>query len=300
MSRRSIIVMLDADLVADIDARAEALTANGRPTGRDDLIAAAVRAHLDAAEAKVQREPPSQRPAAIEAVARGVPESLAAIRRDARDALSRGRRRSDELVGRLRAAATAGDAAAWGETVARLPDELVSTRTQVIDAFDRTSATARQAASVLAGAVPALAPDAKARWLSAQAGARRPPDLILSAGRALEAAQAARTGLAPAVRELGESLAHAREIMVAHSEGAAPRPRDYEVDADLDRATWSLTATQLADEARAALASQLQVLEVGFEHGDKLAVQHLELILAIAREVQAHLTGVPDVASACA
>ncbi len=300
MSRRSIIVMLEADLVAEVDARAEALTSSGRPTGRDDLIAAALRAHLDAAQAKAQREPPSRRPAAIEAVARGVPESLGAIRREVAESLSRGRRRVEALVEQLCTTAKESDRRAWTDAVARLPTELDSTRTQVIDAFDRTSATARQAATVLSGAVPALASDAKARWLSAQAGARRPADLVLAAGRALEAARDARVGLAPAVRELGESLAHARRNMVEHSSAAAPRARDYEIDTDLDPTTWALTAARLADEARAALGAQLQVLEVGFEHGDKLAVQHLELILAIAREVDAHLTGVPDVASACA
>lgn len=291
--------MLEADLVAEVDARAETLTAAGRPTARDDLIAAALRGHLDAAEADARREPPSQRPAAIEAVARGVPESLGAIRRDVREVLTLGRRRADDLLEQLRTAAAAKNRSAWEAVVQQLPQALTSERTRVIDAFDRTSATAREAASVLVGAVPALAPDAKARWLSAQAGARRAPDLVLSAGRALEAARDVRRRLGPAVTELAASLAQAREALAEHSEGAAPRAKDLAVDADLDATTWSMTASRMVATAQAALASQLEVLEVGFEHGDKLAVQHLELILAIAREVDAHLAGVPDVASAC-
>jgi hypothetical protein len=299
MTRRSIIVMLPEDLVARADARAQALTVSGHPTSRDDLIGEALSMHLEAAAPPAARRVESARPAAIDAVARQVPEQLASVRQQVAGSLSRGRRRADDLVQQLRSTARDGDRAAWGVVASRLPDALSATHQQITEAFDQMAAVVVQGAQVLAGAIPALAEDARSRWLSAQAGARLAPDRVLTAGRAIEAAVEARAQLGPALRELTDALAKARAALHRHAQDVRPPASDLQLPGDLDDGTWGAATGPAIATAAAGLAAQLEVLEVGFEHGDKLAVSHLQVLLSIAREVTTHLSVVPDVAAAC-
>lgn len=294
-SRRSLIVMLPADLVDRLDSRSAELAQRGEVHARDELIAQAVEHWLAAS-------PPSaasggralSRPDAIDAILRRAADDVEHLSADVREASGRRGRAIDDLAARLRDAAVARDR----DTFVALGDGLASVqallRRGLDDGLDELSALTREASALVLAAQPRLPDDARSRWMSAQAGRGLAPDRVVRSAELVGLAVGLQAKVAAAAQDAAESVPRSRASVAAHLGRHEVSSSDLRLDDDVDDETWGYAAQVAASRVATTLATQRSVIDVGLDHALAVARTHLDILGLHARELAITLAGVPN------
>jgi hypothetical protein len=260
-ARRSIIVMLPGDLIDRLDAR---VGGDAGGSQRDEALAQALAQWLD--------RPPPRAVGPAPFVVR--PEAPRALAERAAQDLARAEQRGREAV------------AATHEALARIdrdparPEAHARARAQaglaeVHGELGRAASLVEEALRMILATLPALADDARSRWLSGQAGSARPRAELLEGASALDAALAERTQVEIAVHELRRRT------------GALVPPNSIAFTAAAD-ADSPPGFAELAAPIVAALTTHVAVATAGLE---MMALRAAALLSLLVR--------VPDVHLAC-